>query len=75
MNPQLVIIGEAPSKHLNYYAGYNTITQNSAGNITLECVKGMVLIYVSEEDYGVDFLIDEHLPDNKHGYYLGTLFL
>ena len=75
MDPQLVIIGEAPSKHLNYYGGYDTITQNSAGDITLECVEEMVHIYVSAKDYAVDFLSDEGMPDNRHGYYLGTLFL
>ncbi len=75
MDPQLVIIGEAPSKHLNYYGGYDTITQNSAGDITLECIEEMVHIYVSGDDYAVDFLSDEGIPDNRHGYYLGTLLL
>jgi len=43
-NPKIVIIGEAPSEHLNYYSGYDTITQNSAGNITFECVESKVHI-------------------------------
>lgn len=34
LDPDIIIIGECPSKHLNYYCGYNTITQNLAGNIT-----------------------------------------
>ena len=29
MKPQIVVIGKAPSKNLDYYSGYNTITQNS----------------------------------------------
>ena len=40
MNPKLIIIGEAPSIHLNYYVSYDTITQNSAGDITLDCEPG-----------------------------------
>ncbi len=72
MNPKIVIIGEAPSEDLNYYEGYNTITQNSAGDITLECVSGKTHIYVSNDNYSVDFLDDENLPDT-YGKYIGTL--
>lgn len=72
MNPKLVVIGEAPSKHLNYYDGYDTITQNSAGDITLECVSGKTHIYVSNQNYSVDFLDNEYLPDT-YGKYIGTL--
>lgn len=72
MNPKLVVIGEAPSKHLNYYDGYDTITQNSAGDITLECVSGETHIYVSNQNYSVDFLDNEYMPNN-YGEYIGTL--
>jgi beta-lactamase superfamily II metal-dependent hydrolase len=72
MNPRIVIIGEAPSKHLNYYDDYNTITQNSAGDITLDCISGKIHIYVSNPDYSVDFLDDENLKDT-YGTYIGTL--
>lgn len=51
LNPQLIIIGEAPSKNLNYYPGYNTITQNSAGNITFEIQKDLIEVYVSNPNY------------------------
>lgn len=54
LDPQIIIIGESPSRHLHYYTGYKTITQNSAGHITLECVEGKVHIYVSNEEYKVD---------------------
>ena len=37
MSPNLIIIGEAPCEHLDYYDGYDTITQNSAGDIVLDC--------------------------------------
>jgi beta-lactamase superfamily II metal-dependent hydrolase len=72
IKPKLVIIGEAPAEHLNYYEGYNTITQNSAGDITLECVSGKVHIYVSDQDYAVDFLDAEWIY-NTYGKYIGTL--
>ena len=72
INPKIVIIGEAPSEDLDYYGGYNTITQNSAGSITLECDSAKIHIYVSNPDYSVDFLDDENLKDN-YGNYIGTL--
>lgn len=72
MNPKIVIIGEAPSEHLNYYEDYDTITQNSAGDIILECLSGKTHIYVSNENYSVDFLDDEDMP-NTYGKYIGTL--
>jgi hypothetical protein len=71
LTPKIIIIGEAPSKHLNYYDGYNTITQNSAGDIILDVVSEKVHIYVSSADYQVDFLIDE--KQTKYSNYLGTL--
>lgn len=74
MDPKLIVIGEAPSEHLNYYDGYNTLTQNSAWDITLDCLAGKTHIYVSNSDYSVDFLDDEYLPDSQfYGKYLGTL--
>ena len=71
MNPKIVVIGQAPSKHLNYYGSYNTITQNSAGAIYFECVKNWVHIYVGSSTYSVDFLEDKGA--NSYDYYLGSL--
>ncbi len=73
MNPDIIIIGEADSEHLNYYDGYNTITQNSAGDIIFDCVDKKVHIYVSSDTYSVDFLDDENI--NDFNYYIGTLNL
>jgi len=73
IKPRLIIIGEAPAEHLNYYQGYNTITQNSAGDITLDCDPGKTHIYASNRDYSVDFLDDERMPDSYGGKYIGTL--
>lgn len=71
MGPRIVIIGEAPSAHLNYYGSYNTITQNSAGTIAFECVGNCVHIYVSNPDYSVNFLSNHGA--NADGNYIGTL--
>lgn len=72
MNPQIVVIGEAPAENLNYYEGYDTITQNSAGDIVFECLSGRTHIYVSNYSYYVDFLGDENIR-NIYGKYIGTL--
>ncbi len=74
LNPEIIIIGEAPAENLNYYSGYNTITQNSAGDITLECIEGRVKIFVSNSEYEVNFLDYENDVDGDD-YYLGTLYL
>ena len=73
MDPGLIVIGEAPSSYLDYYAGYNIITQNSAGDVLFESAVNRVHIYVGDNAYAVDFLEDEGL-DHSHGlYYIGTL--
>jgi beta-lactamase superfamily II metal-dependent hydrolase len=72
MAPSLIVIGEALSEHLNYYYPYNTITQNSAGDITFDCVAGKVHIYVSNWKYSVDFL-EEDGQGYSYGNYIGTL--
>jgi beta-lactamase superfamily II metal-dependent hydrolase len=59
LDPQIIVIGEAPSRHLNYYTGYTTITQNKAGDITMECVDDKVHFYVSNPDYKHGKLTDE----------------
>lgn len=74
LGPKIIVIGEAPSSHLNYYQGYNTITQNSAGDIIFECLTGKVRIFTSE-DYEVDFLDHENYCYLNGFSYLGTLNL
>jgi Predicted hydrolase (metallo-beta-lactamase superfamily) len=74
LKPDIIIIGEAPSEDLNYYQGYNTITQNSAGSIILDCdTDNKVHIYVSTKSYSVNFLDNEKM--SRFNYYLGTLNL
>ena len=71
MDPQIVVIGEAPSKNLNYYRDYNTITQNSAGLLFFECVTDWVHIYVGSSTYSVDFLEDKGA--STYTSYIGSL--
>lgn len=74
INPALIIIGEAPSEDLNYYSGYNVITQNSAGDIVLECAENKVHILVSSDVYFPDFL--DYESDSEYttnGNYIGTI--
>ena len=73
MNPGLIVIGEAPSEYLNYYQGYDTITQNSTGDMLFDCVTDKVHIYVANHTY-VATCLDDEGKDYKNGlYYLGTL--
>lgn len=71
LDPQIIVIGEAPSRHLNYYTGYKTITQNSAGDITMECLSGKVHFYVSNPSYVHNGLDYEGMANFKH--YIGSL--
>lgn len=71
LKPDIIIIGEAPSDELNYYKGYNTITQNSAGDITFVNDGNDIHIYVSNKNYSVNFLKNKR--QNEYNYYLGTL--
>jgi beta-lactamase superfamily II metal-dependent hydrolase len=69
--PDIIIIGEAHAENLNYYKGYNTITQNSAGDITFVNNGKEIHIYVSKKNYKVSFLKNKN--KTEYNYYLGTL--
>jgi beta-lactamase superfamily II metal-dependent hydrolase len=71
MSPKIIIVGEAPSEHLHYYPDYDTITQNSAGDIVFECEEGTVHIFTSNE-YDVDYLDDQERTLSGY-HYVGTL--
>lgn len=73
MEPDIIVIGEAPSTHLNYYASYNTLTQNSAGDMVFECADGKINIYVSNKSYTARFLINRRIKDNHGAFYIGSL--
>ena len=72
IDPKIVVIGEAPSEKINYLSGYNTITQNTAGNIIFDCDTGIVDVYVSNEKYSVDFLKDKKKSNKYNGKYIGS---
>ena len=74
LKPKIIVIGEAPSRQLHYYTGYNTLTQNRAGDLTFDCVdKDKIHIYASERSYKVSYLSSE--DQSKYSYYIGTLNL
>ncbi len=75
INPKIVVIGEAPSEKIDYLSDYNTITQNTAGDIVLDCDSGIVDIYVTNENYSVEFLENYGKADNYNATYIGTLKL
>ena len=75
INPTIIVVGEAPSDELTYYDGWDTITQNSAGDIVFECLSGKTHVFVSKSMYSVDFLTKEQDVGNQHGcYYIGTFY-
>jgi beta-lactamase superfamily II metal-dependent hydrolase len=71
LDPQLVVIGEAPSRHLNYYTGYDIVTQNKAGDITFDLVGNKVHIYASNGGYKHKKLSDE--GQTKFPGYAGSI--
>lgn len=74
LKPDIIVIGEAPSDKLNYYNGYNTITQNSAGDITFKCDgNGYIDVYVQSSNYNVDFLRKRKIFDETYGSYIGSI--
>jgi beta-lactamase superfamily II metal-dependent hydrolase len=71
LDPQIIVIGEAPSRHLNYYTGYEVITQNSAGDITFDTDGEKVHIYSSNKNYTKTGLSNE--GEAKFDYYIGSI--
>lgn len=71
LDPQIIVIGEAPSRHLHYYTGYKTITQNKAGDITMDLVGDKVHFYVSSGTYYHKGLTDE--GQTAYPNYVGSL--
>lgn len=76
IGPKLIIIGEADSEYLNYYDGFDTITQNKAKNIVLKCVTGKIHIYTANE-IDSDFLVKENVAEqlSTGEIYIGSLNL
>ena len=74
LEPRLIVVGEAPSDELDYYSNYNTLTQNSAGDILFCCEAGKTHVYVGSPSYSVNFLgEDPNAPRVKGALrYLGS---
>ncbi len=73
ISPKIIVLGEAPSKNLDYYGKYNTLTQNTAGDITFSFEYDNVHVYVSNDNYAVSFLKNKYEPNYTLGHYIGTL--
>ena len=72
LSPKLVIVGEAPSDELDYYSGYDTITQHSAGDILFEANGDYLDIFVSKSDYNKT---DGMVQNDNHGSHDGMTYL
>jgi beta-lactamase superfamily II metal-dependent hydrolase len=75
LDPDIIVIGEAPSEHLHYYSSYNTITQNTCGDIVFDAAGDAIHIYVADNAYSVNFLNDIGLDHLDGRYYIGTLYV
>lgn len=71
LDPQIIIIGEAPSRHINYYTGYKIITQNTWGDLTMDLEGDKVHFYSSREGYFHNKLDNE--IKSKFENYIGSL--
>lgn len=74
LEPRLIVVGEAPSDELEYYSNYNTLTQNSAGDILFCCETGKTHVYVGSPSYSVNFLGEDPNAPRSKGvlHYLGS---
>lgn len=72
IKPKIIVVGEAPSEHLEYYKNFNTIKQNSAGDVTFECDGSWVHVYCSSDTYSEKFLTDKK-RENSLGRYIGSI--
>lgn len=76
LKPKIIVIGEAPTEYINYYQGYNTITQNTAKDIIFDCKNTSVDIYVSNKNYPKQTYLKNNKFTDKYGcFYNGTLNL
>lgn len=72
LTPKLVIVGEAPSDELDYYSEYDTITQNTAGDILFETNGDYLDVFVSESGYTKT---DGKVQNTNHGKHDGMKYL
>lgn len=78
LNPKIIIVGNAPCEHLDYYDSSKTFTQNSSGDICFNVVDNKERIYtkkdieISNRPKG---LVNETFILPKGWFYCGTLNL
>ena len=72
LKPKLVIVGEAPCDELDYYSEYDTITQNTAGDILFETNGDYLDVFVSESGYAKT---DGMVQNTNHGKHDGMKYL
>ena len=77
LSPKIIVVGEAPSEDLHYYNGYNTITQNSAGDIMFDVNNDIIDIFVSNTNYSrKNWMIVNPFHGLQKGlHYLGSIEL
>jgi beta-lactamase superfamily II metal-dependent hydrolase len=73
LRPKVIVIGEAPSRHLHYYTGYKTLTQNSAGHITIVADDTQIHFYASNFEYECDWADDIGLENLSGAKYIGSI--
>lgn len=75
LSPKLIVVGEASSEDLDYYKGYNTITQNTAGDILFVNTSDYVDVFVSNKNYSkTDGMTNNSGHETvSRMYYLGSI--
>ncbi len=78
LNPQLIIIGNAPSEHIDYGDSEVTITQNTSGDLMFVNEGEYIHIYsqneVNNKPKGLEKIFSKYFtPDKRTPYYLGSL--
>ncbi len=71
LDPQIIIIGEARTRELDYYTGYEKITQNRAGDITMHLERDKVHFYTSNPAFEKPQWDDE--MQTKFENYIGSV--
>lgn len=75
IEPKIIIIGEAPSENIDYYNGYETITQNTANDIVIISDNGYSDFFVSNTEYNtgpknLKYITGKYLSGYK---YIGSI--
>lgn len=78
IDPQIIIIGNAPSKHIDYGDSRKTITQNTAGDLTFVNEGNYIHIYsqrkVDNLPDNLEYIFDKALKNTcESTYYCGSL--